>query len=45
MDRGAWRAAVHKVARTDSDTTEETEHARTATLGGNHHPDPYCQQV
>ena len=24
MDRGAWRAAVHKVARTDSDTTEET---------------------
>ena len=25
MDRGAWRATVHKVA--ESDTTEATEHA------------------
>ena len=27
MDRGAWRATVHRVA--ESDTTEGTEHART----------------
>ena len=27
MDRGAWRAVVHRVA--ESDTTEGTEHART----------------
>ena len=27
MDRGAWRAVVHRV--TESDTTEGTEHART----------------
>ena len=29
MDRGAWRAMVHRV--TESDTTEETEHACTHT--------------
>ena len=28
MDRGAWRAIVHRVAK-GSDMTEATEHART----------------
>ena len=27
MDKGAWRATVHKVSK--SDTTEATKHART----------------
>ena len=31
MDRGAWRATVHRVA--ESDTTEATQHTHTHRLG------------
>ena len=30
MDRGAWRATIHRV--TESDMTEATEHARLLTV-------------
>ena len=39
MDRGAWRATVHGV--TKSDTTEATQHAHTEENGGCEHRGPF----
>ena len=43
MDRGAWQATVHGVAK-ESDTTEQlrVHTSSVACLFGSHHPTPVC---